>query len=30
MLCEICKKREASVQMVSIVNGKKMERLMCL
>lgn len=30
MLCEICKKREASVQMVSIVNGKKVERLMCL
>ena len=23
MLCEICKKKEASVQMVSIVNGKK-------
>ena len=30
MLCEICKKKEASVQMVSIVNGKKIERLMCL
>ncbi|MDO4179196.1 MAG: ATP-dependent Clp protease ATP-binding subunit [Phascolarctobacterium sp.] len=30
MLCEICKKKDAVVQMMSIVNGRKIERLLCM
>ena len=29
MLCDICKKREASMHMVAIVNGKKVDKWLC-